>query len=61
MVHIFCLNEKCRRILHLDDNKHWNYTGLVKCTKCGFDREVTITNGELTSAKKAYRMTARAN
>jgi len=42
MVHIFCQNEGCRMIVHLDDAHYWNYKGKVKCEKCGTEAEVEI-------------------
>jgi hypothetical protein len=53
MVHVFCLNEKCRRICHLGDHAHWNYKGKVKCKRCGEVMEVEIKDGELVSAEKS--------
>jgi len=52
MVHIFCLDEKCRRVIHLDDHKYWNFKGKVKCPNCGSEMEVEIENGELKSLKR---------
>jgi len=52
MVHVFCLNEECRCIIHLDDEKHWNFKGRVKCAKCGAEMEVETENGELKSSRK---------
>ena len=52
MVHVFCLNEECRCIIHLDDEKHWSFKGRVKCAKCGAEMEVETENGELKSSRK---------
>jgi hypothetical protein len=52
MVHVFCLDEKCRRVIHLGNRKHWNYMGKVKCLKCGAEMNVEIKNGELMSSRK---------
>ena len=51
MVHIYCLNEDCRTIIHLDSHSHWDYKGPVKCKKCGAEMEVEIKNGEIVSQK----------
>ena len=53
MVHVFCLDENCRRVIHLDNHKHWNFKGEVKCLKCGAEMEVEIKNGELRSSRKS--------
>lgn len=47
MVHIYCSNEKCRRVIHLDDHTHWNFKGEVKCQKCGELMELEVKDGEL--------------
>jgi len=52
MVHVFCLDEKCRRVIHLDNHEHWNFKGKVKCLKCGAEMNVEIKNGEPTSSRK---------
>lgn len=51
MVHVFCLKKDCRKIFHLDSQKHWNFKGKVKCEKCGEIVEIEIKNGELISSK----------
>ena len=51
MVHIFCLDENCRRVIHLGNHKHWNFKGKVKCLKCGAEMEVEIKNSELRSSR----------
>jgi len=53
MVHVYCLNEKCRHIIHLDSEEHWNFKGKVRCSRCGAELEVEIKNGELKSSKKS--------
>ena len=53
MVHVFCLDEKCRRVIHLDSHKHWNFRGKVKCLKCGAEMDVEIKDGELKFSRKA--------
>jgi hypothetical protein len=52
MVHVFCLNEDCRRVLHLGNHKHWSFKGKVKCIKCGAEMNLEIKNGELKSLRK---------
>jgi len=52
LVHVFCLDDKCRRVVHLDDSSYWNYKGRVKCKNCGAEMEVEIKNGEIISCKK---------
>lgn len=52
MVHIYCKNENCRMILHLDDATYWNYKGSVKCEKCGLDLDVEIKDGKVVYPKK---------
>ena len=51
MVHVFCHNKHCRKIVHLDSQKHWNFKGKVKCEKCGEIVEIEIKNGKLISSK----------
>ena len=53
MVHVFCLNEKCRRVFHLGDDTHRDFKGKVKCLRCGEEMEVEIKNGRLMSTKKS--------
>jgi len=53
MVHVFCLDEKCRRVIHLDNHKHWNFKGKVICAKCGAKIELEIGDGEVKSSRKA--------
>jgi len=52
MVHIYCQNNDCRMILHLDDTTHWNYKGRVKCEKCSTEVEVEIKDGKVVYARK---------
>lgn len=52
MVHIYCQNEDCRMILHLDDARYWNFKGRVKCEKCGTEVDVEIKDGKVVSARK---------
>ncbi len=52
MVHVFCLEENCRRVIHLDNHKHWNFEGKIKCQKCGTEMEAKIENGQLISCRK---------
>ncbi len=53
MVHVFCLNEDCRRVIHLGNHEHWNFKGKVKCLKCGKEMEVEIKSGGLKSSRKS--------
>lgn len=53
MVHIFCLEEKCRSVIHLDSHKHWNFNGKVKCLKCGAEFEIEVEEGKLKSSRKS--------
>lgn len=53
MVHVFCLDEKCRRIIHLDSHNHWNFKGKVICSKCRAEIELEIRDGEVKSSRKA--------
>lgn len=52
MVHVYCLNEDCRCIIHLDDEEHWNFKGTIKCQRCGKEMVVETVNGELKSSRK---------
>jgi len=52
MVHIFCQNEGCRMIVHLDDAHYWNYKGRIKCEKCGTEVEVEIKDGKVVYARR---------
>ncbi len=52
MVHVFCRDKKCRRVIHLDTNEYWNFKGKVKCLRCGAEIAVEIKDGELMSSKK---------
>ena len=52
MVHVFCLNEKCRRVFHLGDHTHWDFKGKVKCLRCGEEMELETKNGKIVSCKK---------
>lgn len=49
MVYVFCLNEKCRRIIHLDSHKHQDFKGKIKCVKCGAAMEAEIKGNKLKS------------
>ena len=51
MVHIYCLNDDCRRAIHLISEEYWNFKGNVKCGKCGQIIEIEIEKGKLVSAK----------
>ena len=53
MVHIYCLNENCRHVIHLDSEEHWNFKGNLTCSRCGAETEVEIENGQLKSSKKS--------
>jgi phage FluMu protein Com len=55
MVHVYCLNEDCRRAIHLLSEKHRNFKGKVKCTRCGQIMEIVIKNGELVSTTKSKK------
>lgn len=52
MVHIYCQNEGCRMIVHLDDAHYWNYKGRIKCEKRGTEAEVEIKDSKVISARK---------
>lgn len=52
MVHVFCLNEDCRTVIHLDDPTHWNFEDTVVCSKCGKEIDVIVKNGHLLSTHK---------
>ncbi len=52
MVHVFCQNKSCKMIIHLSDTSYWNFSGEVKCAKCGAVTYVDIQNGQVVSAKK---------
>ncbi|MFX0097133.1 MAG: hypothetical protein ACFE7E_05180 [Candidatus Hodarchaeota archaeon] len=45
MVHIICWH--CKRIIHLEDNRYWNFGGTIECSRCGKDMKVEIKNGEI--------------
>mgnify|MGYP001031566297 CR=1 FL=1 len=51
MVHVFCLDKECRRVLHLESSKYWNFKGKVKCLHCGVDMEIEVKEGKLVSTK----------
>ena len=53
MVHVFCLNERCRRVIHLGDRTHRDFKGKVKCLKCGAVMEIEIENSKLVASKKS--------
>lgn len=53
MVHVFCLNENCRKIIHVDSQEKWNFKGKLRCVKCGAVMEVEIVNGKMKSSKKS--------
>lgn len=46
------MDEGCRRVIHLDSHRHWNFKGKVTCLRCGAEIEVEIKNGELMSSRK---------
>jgi len=52
MVHIYCPNESCRTIIHLDDETYWNYKGSIRCGKCGTEIEVEIKDGKVICVRK---------
>ena len=51
MVHIYCRDKDCRRIIHLDTKYYWNYKGTVKCPICGIEMYIEIQNGECKTIK----------
>jgi hypothetical protein len=53
MVHVYCLNDNCRRAIHLISEEFWDFKGRIKCVKCGLLMELEIKDGELISAIKA--------
>jgi hypothetical protein len=46
------LNEDCRKVIHLDDQTHWDFEDTVKCMKCGQEIDVVVKDGHLTSTHK---------
>jgi hypothetical protein len=52
MVHVYCLTEDCRRAIHLQNKKYWNFKGKVKCRKCGQKMKIELKNGEFVSNSK---------
>lgn len=53
MVHVFCLNEKCRRVIHLANPKYWDFKGKVRCLHCGAEMEVEIEGGEIRHCRES--------
>ena len=45
MVHIICRH--CKRIIHLENDKYWNYRGRIECSRCGKHMRAEIKNGEI--------------
>lgn len=45
MVHIICMH--CKRIVHLENSKYWNFRGRIECSRCEKDMGVEIKNGEI--------------
>ena len=52
MVHIYCLNDACRRAAHLISEEYWNFKGKVKCVRCGYTMEIQIKKGKIVSVKR---------
>lgn len=52
MPHVFCLNERCRKVNHLHSDKYWDFKGKIKCQFCGTEMEVEIVDGEVRSCQK---------
>jgi len=52
MVHVFCLDEKCKRVIHLDNPKYWDFKGKVKCSHCGREMEIEVKDGKLISTRR---------
>jgi len=51
MVHVYCQNEGCRMMVHLDDATYWNYKGRIQCGKCGKEVEIEIRDGKVVYAR----------
>lgn len=58
-VHVFCLDEKCRRVIHVPDGAYCNFEGEVKCLGCGAMMEVEIEDGVLIRARHHLKNGAR--
>jgi hypothetical protein len=55
MVHVFCLDKSCKRIIHLDDSEYWNFKGKIKCQQCNREMLIEIREGKLVSAVEIER------
>jgi hypothetical protein len=53
MVHVFCSNETCRRVIHLNDNTHWDFKGKVKCKNCGNEFYIEVKQGQVVKNLKS--------
>lgn len=51
MVHVACMDEKCKRVVHLCSPIHWNFEGVVKCPTCGRSMKIEIKKGKVVSIK----------
>ena len=51
MVHVFCLNDVCRRVIHLGGRKIWNFNGIIRCRSCGYKMSVDVKNGKIRNVK----------
>lgn len=51
MVHVACMDEKCKGVVHLCGPMHWNFKGVVKCPTCGCSMEIEIKEGKVVSMK----------
>lgn len=53
MVHVFCSEETCRRVIHLNENSHWDFKGQVKCKNCGTVLELEVKQGHVVKQLKS--------
>jgi hypothetical protein len=54
MVHVFCSEEICRRVIHLNDNTHWDFKGQIKCKNCGTVLELEVKQGHVIKQSKPH-------
>jgi hypothetical protein len=52
MVHVCCLREGCRRLIHLDNPSYWNFKGKVTCPSCGAVAEIEVRDGRILSFER---------
>lgn len=62
MVHIACLDPKCRRVIHLCNPEYWDFDGVVKCSTCGASVKIKIEEGKVILVRSTrLRRSTRTN